>query len=414
MRIRRATLRVTLRATLRATAALFALASCTGGDGGTDGGMDAGNDAGLDAPIRDIGNDNGDAYAIDAAAPGTLRIQTLGVQGFVLTYGGESVMTAPLFTRQNGVDVALNAPITPDLAGIDAGLAHVDMSLVRAIVTGHAHYDHLMDVIHIMSTMSPTSLLYANRTARHVFAAVAPDRSASCTTPAPTETVDRARVIALDDPLASHVDYTNCPDQRPTGAPIAGSWVMVPGSHVRLMPVCTVHPAQIGTMHFAPGSIDTDQCDVPAAASGWLEGQTLSYVIDFLDTAGAPVFRIYYQDAPATRPIGEVPAAILAEHRVDLSILCVGSNDAVDNQPTDIIANLNPRFALSGHWENFFVPRSAPLQPLPTLNLGRFLTRAEAALSAPPDVPVYVNGAPLVGRHILMNPDMDIYLSPAP
>jgi hypothetical protein len=193
-----------------------------------------------------------------------------------------------------------------------------------------------------------------------------------------------------------------------------GSWVRIPGSHIRLMPVCTTHPAQVGTTHFAPGSIDTDQCDLPPAASGWLEGQTISYVIDFLDAADAPVFRIYYQDAPATRPIGEVPAAILAEHRVDLALLCVGNNDAVENQPTDILANLDPRFVVSGHWESFFIPRDQPLLPLPLLNVDLFISRAETALAAPPDVPMVLDGAPIYDRHVLAWPDMNIYVPAAP
>ena len=397
-------------------ACALALLACGGGgatdDAGNDAGSDAGSDGGRDA-AHDVGTDGGDAYAIDAAAPGALRVQALGVQGFVLTYDGEAVMTAPLFTRQNGVDVALNAPIASDVPAIESGLADVDVASIRAIVSGHAHYDHLMDLVHVMGALAPTAPLYANRTARHVLAAVAPDRDASCTSPAPTATIERTRIVALDDPLASHVDYTNCPDQLPVGAPMAGSWVSVPGSHVRLMPICTTHPAQIGTMHFAPGSIDTDQCDLPAPASGWLEGQTMGFVIDFLDAGGAPVFRVYYQDAPATRPIGEVPAAILAERRVDLAILCAGSNDAVEGQPTDILANVSPRFAISGHWENFFIPRDAPIQPIPLLDVERFVTRAEAALAAATDTTLYVDGAPIPGRHVLIHPGMDLYV-PAP
>jgi hypothetical protein len=364
-----------------------------------------------DAGARDVGND---AYAIDASIPGTMRVQALGVQGFVLTYDGESIMTAPLFTRQSGIDVALNAPIAADVSAIEAGLANVDLHALRAIVTGHAHYDHLLDVTHVMTAMAPTTTLFANRTARHVFAALAPDRSSSCTTPPGAATIDRARVIAVDDPLASHVDYTNCPDQLPPGAPMDGSWVMVPNAHVRLMPVCTTHPPQIGTTHFAPGSIDTDQCDVPPAASGWLEGQTISYVIDFLDAAGAPAFRIYYQDAPATMPIGQVPAHVLAERRVDLAILCVGSNDAVLNQPTDILANLTPRFVVSGHWENFLQPSPTPIVPIPGLHVDLYTSRVMAALSAAPDVTAYVDGAPLVGRHVLARPGMDIIVPPPP
>ncbi len=390
--------------------ALMLLASCSGetatpDDVGVDGGRDAGRDA-----AHDVGTDTGDAYAYDAAAPDALRIQTLGVQGFVLTYRGESIMTAPLFTRQSGVDIAIGTPIAPDRAATDEGLRGVDLTHLRAIVSGHAHYDHLLDVVHVLTTMAPGIPLYANRTARHVLAAYAPDRDASCTSAPQTELLDRSRVIALDDPLASHVDYTNCPDQLPAGASMSGSWVSVPGSHVRLMPVCTTHPAQIGTTHFAPGSIDTDQCDPPVAASQWLEGQTLSFVIDFLDDGGAPLLRIYYQDAPATRPIGEVPASILAEHAVDVAILCVGSNDAVDNQPTDILANLAPRFVVSGHWENFFLPRDQPPQPIPLLNLDNYVTRAEAAVPGAPPVPMVVDGAPWPGRHLLAMPSTDVYV----
>jgi hypothetical protein len=188
---------------------------------------------------------------------------------------------------------------------------------------------------------------------------------------------------------------------------------MVPGSHVRLLPVCTTHPDQIGSGHFAPGSIDTDQCDLPAAASGWLEGQTLSFLIDFLDDGGAPIFRVFYQDAPATRPIGEVPAALLADRPVDLAILCAGSNDAVESQPTDILANLTPRFAISGHWESFFTARD-DVQPIPFLNVDLYVERAEAAMAGAPDVPMWVNGASLAGRHLLVIPGADVYVPSPP
>ena len=387
--------------------AVLAASACT-----SSGDLDAGsNDVGIDAS-HDVGNDSGDAYAIDAAAPGTLRVRALGVQGFMLTYGGDSVMTAPLFTRQSGIDVALSAPIVASVPAIEAGLRGLDLGSLRAIVSGHAHFDHLLDVAHLMTTLAPTTTLYANQTARHIFAALAPDRASTCTTPAPSATIDRARIVALDDPLASHVDYTNCPTQRPAGASMNGSWVRVPGSRVRLMPVCTTHPPQIGTTHFAPGSIDTDQCDLPTPASGWLEGQTISYVIDFLDAADAPTFRVYYQDAPATRPIGEVPASILAERRVDLAILCVGNNDAVMNQPTDILGNLDPRFVLSGHWEGFLQPAPLPITPLPGLHLDLYRSRAAAALAAAPSSPAYVDGAPIAGREILAMPGMQIVVPP--
>jgi len=342
------------------------------------------------------------------AQPKQLDVQSLGVQGFALHYGDDLVLTAPMFTRQSAVEVSLALPLSPDDAATDAGLAGIDLSQLRAVVSGHAHYDHFIDVAHVLDR-APQAIAYTNLSGRHILAALAPDRPAGCTN-TPATPLARERVIALDDALASHTDYTNCPDQRPAGAPLEGSWLAVPNSHVRIMAMCSQHPAQIGPIHFGQGSVDTDQCELPDAANGWLEGQTLALVIDFLDDAGAPALRVFYQDAPTNAPIGLVPPAILAEHRVDMAILCVGSYQAVENEPTAIIDNLNPRFALSGHWEDFFIARDQPPQPIPLLDVDTYVQRAEAALPGPPDVPLVVDGIELPQRHVLVQPEMQIVI----
>ena len=82
-----------------------------------------------------------------------LVVDSLGVQGFVLRRGGDTVMTAPLFTRQSAFEVGLNVPLDADTAAIDAGISGVDLAQVRAIVSGHAHYDHFMDVPHLLERM---------------------------------------------------------------------------------------------------------------------------------------------------------------------------------------------------------------------------------------------------------------------
>ena len=273
------------------------------------------------------------APSVDAA-PTPLTVQWLGVQGYLLTHDGESVLTAPLFTRASLVDVSVAAATPADTAAIDANLPPLDD--VRAIVSGHAHYDHLMDVPRVMTAHAPSALLYANLSARHIFAALAPD---TCGT-APPDPIARDRVIALDDPLASAVDYRNCPSERPDGAPLEGAWVRVPGSHIRLYAICSEHPAQVGIYHFGAGSIDRDLCALPASAGGWLEGRTLAFLIDFLDASDRPTFRIYYQDAPTNAPLGNPPADVLADHAVDLALLNVGNYDQVRDQPTEILHTL--------------------------------------------------------------------------
>ncbi len=348
---------------------------------------------------------------VDAAPPpvGDLEVKSLGVQGFVLRHGDDIVITAPLFTRQSTIEVGLNLPIDVDTAAVDAGLAGIPFDKVRAVVSGHAHYDHLLDVSRVLEK-APGATLFANLTAKHIFAALAPDRSPTCTSPAQMPVLDRARIVAMDEPNASHVDWTNCMDGKPGGAPVEGTWITAPGGHVRMKAFCSMHPDQLGPFHFGPGSIDTDQCELPNAASEWLEGATLAFVIDFLDDAGKPTFRVFYQDAPTDAPIGHVPASILAEKPVDVALLCVGSYDAVEDQPGAIIRNLTPRYAISGHWEDFFRAADQPPQPIPLLDLQRYVTAAEAAMTGAPDGPFVVDGAPAASRHVLAQPGMHVVI----
>jgi hypothetical protein len=190
--------------------------------------------------------------------------------------------------------------------------------------------------------------------------------------------------------------------------------VQVPGSNVRVMAFCSMHPDQIGPFHFGEGSIDTEQCELPANAAGWLEGLTLAFLIDFLDTDGKPVHRVFYQDAPTDAPIGQVPAPIIAERAVDLALLCVGSNDAVENEPTAIIENIHPRYAFSGHWEDFFRESGGNPQPIPFLDLDTYMQRADTALAGAPDGELVVDGASEQSRHVLAMPGMTASIPPLP
>ncbi len=364
-----------------------------------------------------------DAARPDAAAPDavpdvppatrpSLQIAALGVQGFALQVGTTGVLTAPMFTRQSTFAVSIGLSLDPDLAAIQDGMSGVAVADLDVIVSGHAHYDHLMDVPPILGTAAGATLL-TNRSGKHMLAAHAPDRP-GCTNDQPTPVIARDRVIAMDEPTASHVDYTNCPQLAPPGAPMVGTPVTLAGGRIRVAAVCTTHPDQIGPIHFGEGSVDSDQCSVPRSANGWLEGMTISFVIDFLDDAGGVAYRVFYQDAPATSPVGEVPPALLAQAPVDVAILCVGSNDAVDDQPTDILANLSPRFVVSGHWEDFFQPRSSNPDPIPLLDVATYTSRAEAAVADPAPAPWTIDGRPSSSRHVLAREGMDLVVPARP
>src|SRR6476659_4014881 len=85
----------------------------------------------------DAANGSGSAMpdAPVIASENPLEIRSLGVQGFVLHYGHDSVMTAPLYTRQSAIEVTFNAPLPADTVAIDAGLANVPLDELRAVVS---------------------------------------------------------------------------------------------------------------------------------------------------------------------------------------------------------------------------------------------------------------------------------------
>jgi len=342
------------------------------------------------------------------APSSTLKVSWLGVQGFLLESGDDAVLTAPLYTRPSVFEASTGVPVHSDDALVEASLPTSRLANVRTIISGHAHYDHLLGVPNDMAR-APQAMLFSNSSSQHLLDAYAPDRAPACSSspPQPT-TIARSRIVAMDDPAHSVVDYTNCPTMKPAGAPTAGQWVRVPGAHVRLFAACSEHPDQIAPgIHFAPGDVDDEQCTPPTNMTTWKEGPTLAFLVDILDPkTDAPIFRIYYQDAPTNAPVGQIPAAVLADKRVDLALLNVGSYDKVTGDPENAIAGLDPRYAIGGHWEDFFQPASSNPAPIPFLDVAAWGTRAQAVMpNASEPKPLVRNGAPANVRALVPAPE---------
>jgi len=107
----------------------------------------------------------------------------------------------------------------------------------------------------------------------------------------------------------------------------------------------------------------------------YLEGESIAYLVDFLEPASGRVrFRVYFHDVPSDGPFGKIPDDVLAQHEVDLALLCAGNWNLVEHQDAvSIIRNLRPRHVLIGHWENFFKPQDEPpLEPAPLQPVGLF------------------------------------------
>jgi hypothetical protein len=197
--------------------------------------------------------------------------------------------------------------------------------------------------------------------------------------------------------LAGRVDVVDdsAGDQR-----VPGRWLRY-GRGVRVMALRSRHAPHFDGYTLYSGTRDTPRTTPPESATEWLDGQTFAYLIDFMDAPAAATsaadsvtsvgdsgqggesaqaadsvaFRVYYQDAVAAPPAGFAPEPLIAERRVDVAIVVPATFDQVDWHPEALVENLNPRWMLLGHWEDFFVPVDAPTRSLRLADLGHFEAR---------------------------------------
>lgn len=286
----------------------------------------------------------------------TLELTYFGVGGFLVRSGAHALLTAPSFTHPDLLTIAFRLPVRSDSALIARRLALVDTALLRtvpALLVGHAHYDHLLDVPVVARRWAPNATIYGGPTVKHTLAG--------------DQALDTARVRALAD--ADVGDRFH-----------AGRWVYPVGGRFRFMAVRSDHAPIVGGVRFAQGRYTRDLKRLPRSAVGYRLGEPYAYLIDVIAPDSTPLLRILYHDAAVGPERAALPPLEGRDRRdVDLFILTAGNFDAVPDYPTAHIAALRPRLTVVAHWENFF--RSPERRPrlIPFLRaraLARRLDRA--------------------------------------
>jgi L-ascorbate metabolism protein UlaG (beta-lactamase superfamily) len=306
-----------------------------------------------------------------AAPQAPLEVEFLGVGGYRIRYGEHAVLTPPMYSNPLFVDTTLGT-IESDPTVVERFSAGLELEDVRTVLVGHAHYDHLLDLPALWPRM-PQATVYGNASMAHILAAHAPDRATRCPELGPpSPEIPRERVVALE----------------------GREWIETEDGAVRFLALRSEHPPQFGDLHFAPGSVEADLCEVPAEAEGWLEGTTLAYLVDFLDARGEVVHRLYYQDAPADPPLGLPATELLEDVPVDVALLTVGTYIALADHPRATLRWLAPRYTVGGHWEDFFRTQDEPFVPLFGHDLDEYAQGAQEGLPPGDEPAVTVDGAP--------------------
>lgn len=283
-------------------------------------------------------------------APVTLTY--LGVGGWLLDTGRSSLLTAPLFSNPGLIETGL-AEIAADTAEIERALRLLqvpDLGGVSAILVGHAHHDHLMDVPYVATRHAPRAVILGNTTMKHTLAPFAADG------------LDTARVVDVSA-LAADVEG-------------GGEWIRV-APDLRVLPLVSDHAPHFQGVTLYAGDRERPMPFRPRSAEEWLEGETLAWLIDVLGPGDVVRFRLYYQDAVAREPYGLIPDSLAP---VDLALIVPATYAEADWQPEAVIENMRPKHVLLGHWEDFFQPVTVDPEPVPFTLLADFRARLRRAL----------------------------------
>lgn len=284
-----------------------------------------------------------DYVPVNSAAPKRdfVRVAYLGSGGVLIARGHSVVLTAPLYSNPTVGEIAFQSFVS-DQRLVDAYLRRYAPDLVeaKAIVVGHSHYDHLMDVPRVAERWSPTATVYGNDAMKLLLA--------------PLASLQPRLVSVEHDALAYNTPEAGGPPVRVSPT-------------IRLWPILSEHSPQFAipglfglrlpAVHLWRGQPALPASELPHRGGDWSEGTTLAFVIEIDGPPGARPFRVYYQDSPTRLPFGQ-PPAWLRDRGIDLAILCVGGSEVWKVvHPGAIAAYLRPANVLAVHWEDFLNPR---------------------------------------------------------
>jgi L-ascorbate metabolism protein UlaG (beta-lactamase superfamily) len=282
------------------------------------------------------------AWAPDALGRGAgsehVSVRWLGAAGFAIEHAGHCVLIDPYVTRASLARCA-GGRVRPDIEAIVRHTPRAD-----AIVVGHTHFDHALDVPDI---------------ARLWGARVFGSRSAAA--------LCRASGVPDGDVDVVEREPGAQPEVREVGPFVLRFF---PSAHSRLALGRVPLPGDIADCEHVPMRVDRYRCGAVFGVEIRVAGRTLYH-------AGS----------------AEIVEANVDTRNVDLLLMCVAGWSAGRDVPERVAHRLAPGAVLLSHWDNFLLPLSEPARPLPAIQLPQFVDRLTRAARG-----VRVGTVPLLGQ----------------
>ena len=267
-----------------------------------------------------------------------VRVRWLGTAGFAIEHCGHVLLLDPYLTRAS-LAACIVRPLRPDVAAIARHVPRAD-----AIVLGHTHFDHALDVPEI-----------AIRTGARVFGSLS------------AAVLCRSKGVAADRIDVVETTSGGGAVEREVG-PFALRFV--PSAHSRFA---------FGRVPAAGEIADCD--DVPMRLGAYKCGAVFGVEIR---VAGRTLYHVGSAEL--------VDANIGVKH-VDLVLLCVAGWTSSRDYPERVAHRLAPGAVLLSHWDDFLRPLDRGARPLPAMHMPRLVERLSTAARG-----VKIGTLPLLGE----------------
>ena len=266
----------------------------------------------------------------------------LGCGGVYLVREGAGLVIDPFFSNQKfgriGSSVFFNRKtFRSEKRMVELGLKAMDKVTqnekvnLRAILSAHSHYDHLMDIPAVYQHYNRNPSVLLSKSGYNIVHHV----------------IDSTDIIINEAHMSTPSSAEN-----PVRIPLEN------GAAINVYPILADHNPHFKNIKFFSGAQTTPSQELrhpfqKTRANLWLEGRTFSFLIDYVDPAGEFEYRVFIQSSSCNAPAG-IPPEVLRGRKVDLAFIGVVSYGFSPGYPCTLLEAIDPDHIIWVHWEDFF------------------------------------------------------------
>ncbi len=246
---------------------------------------------------------------------------------------GENVLLTDPFIDNPSVTRVLFGKVRTDTSYVKQYLNPAAFGKVKLVIAAHAHYDHLMDMPYLSKFIPDSAQIISSKTSKHLLSYYN----------LPQE------IVAVNNNMGAENEV--------------GQWHYSLDSTMRTMAFKSLHPPHIAGINFLKKRYSEDLVAEPTLVSDWQEGQTLSFMVDWLEDSVIG-YRMFFMSSMAKAPFGLFPEELLSERGIDDLFIGSSGKSEYSFYPGPIVELSKPKRIFVIHWENFFRRKDQPFKAL--------------------------------------------------